>query len=173
MIKRVLKNKIGVVSLTVALMLVFTFSFINISLADGHGGMKDIVDTAIEADDFNTLVTAVQEAGLVEALKAEGPYTVFAPTDEAFAALPEGTLDGLLANTDDLRNVLLFHVIEGKVMAEDVLEMDGVMVETLLGEKIEIRIEMGNVYINDAQVIITDIETSNGVIHVIDKVLVP
>ena len=168
-----LKNRIGVVSLTLALMLVFTFSFINISYADGHGGMKDIVDTAIEAEGFNTLVTAIQEAGLVDALKAEGPYTVFAPTDEAFAALPDGVLDDLLANPEELKNVLLFHVVEGKVMAEDVLEMDGAMVETLLGQEIEISIDMGNVYINDAQVITTDIETSNGVIHVIDTVLVP
>jgi len=166
-------KKMGVVSLTLALMLVFTFSFINISYADGHGEMKDIVDTAIEAEGFNTLVTAIQEAGLVEALRAEGPFTVFAPTDEAFAALPEGVLDGLLANTEELKNVLLFHVVEGKVMAEDVLEMDGAMVATLLGEEIEIKIDMGNVYINDAQVITTDIETSNGVIHVIDTVLVP
>jgi len=166
-------KKMGVVSLTLALMLVFTFSFINISYADGHGEMKDIVDTAIEAEGFNTLVTALQEAGLVEALRAEGPFTVFAPTDEAFAALPEGVLDGLLANTEELKNVLLFHVVEGKVMAEDVLEMDGARVATLLGEEIEIKIDMGNVYINDAQVITTDIETSNGVIHVIDTVLVP
>ncbi|HKL12175.1 MAG TPA: fasciclin domain-containing protein [Halanaerobiales bacterium] len=166
-------KKMGVVSLTLALMLVFTFSFINISYADGHGEMKNIVDTAIEAEGFNTLVTAIQEAGLVDALKAEGPFTVFAPTDEAFEALPDGVLDDLLANPDELKNVLLFHVVEGKVMAEDVLEMDGAMVATLLGEEIEIKIDMGNVYINDAQVITTDIETSNGVIHVIDTVLVP
>ncbi|MDZ7672811.1 MAG: fasciclin domain-containing protein [Halanaerobiales bacterium] len=166
-------KKMRVLSLGLVLMLVFSFSLINVSFADGHGGMKDIVDTAIEADGFNTLVTAVQEAGLVEALKAEGPYTVFAPTDEAFANLPEGTLDNLLANPDQLKNVLLFHVIEGKVMAEDVLGMDGAMVETLLGETVKISIKDGMVYINDAQVITTDIETSNGVIHVINKVLVP
>jgi len=171
--KKSLMGKMRVLSLGLVLMLVFSFSFINVGFADSHGGMKDIVDTAIEADGFNTLVTAVQEAGLVEALKAEGPYTVFAPTDEAFANLPEGTLDNLLANPDDLKNVLLFHVIEGKVMAEDVLEMDGAMVETLLGESVEISIKDGMVYINDAQVTTTDIETSNGVIHVINKVLVP
>jgi len=154
-------------------MLVFSFSFIDVSYADGHGEMKDIVDTAIEADDFNTLVTAIQEANLVEALKADGPFTVFAPTDQAFSDLPEGTLDNLLENTDQLSNVLLYHVVAGKVMAEDVLGMDGAMVETLLGETIEISIKDGMVYINDAQVITTDIETSNGVIHVINKVLVP
>src|SRR6056297_2324582 len=166
-------KKMGVVSLTLALMLVFTFSFINISYADGHGEMKNIVDTAIEAEGFNTLVTAIQEAGLVDALKAEGPFTVFAPTDQAFSELPEGTLDNLLENPDQLKNVLLFHVVNGKVMAEDVLEMDGTMVETLFGESITISIEEGNVYINNAQVTVTDIETSNGVIHVINKVLVP
>jgi len=151
---------------------VFTFSFINVGLADNHGEM-DIVDTAIAADDFNTLVTAVQEAGLVEALKSEGPFTVFAPTDAAFAALPEGTLETLLANPDQLRDILLYHVVEGKVMAADVLGLDGAQVETLLGEDIEIGIMDGKVYINDAQVITTDIETSNGVIHVIDTVIVP
>ncbi len=173
MVKKVLDKKLSVVSLVVAFMLVFTFSFFSIGYADGHGGMKDIVDTAIEADGFNTLVTALQEAGLVDALRGEGPFTVFAPTDEAFEALPDGVLDNLLANPDELSNVLLFHVVEGKVMAEDVLEMDGAMVDTLLGEQIEIAIDMGKVYINDAQVITTDIETSNGVIHVIDAVLVP
>ena len=166
-------KKMRVLSLGLVLMLLFSFSLVNVSFADSHGDMKDIVDTAIEADGFNTLVTAIQEAGLVEALKAEGPYTVFAPTDEAFANLPEGTLDELLANPDDLKNVLLFHVIEGSVMAGDVLEMDGAMVETLLGENIKINIEDGNVFINDAQVVTTDIKTSNGVIHVINKVLVP
>jgi len=160
------------VTLSFVLALVFTFSFINVGLADNHGEM-DIVDTAIAADDFNTLVTAVQEAGLVEALKSEGPFTVFAPTDAAFAALPEGTLETLLANPDQLRDILLYHVVEGKVMAADVLGLDGAQVETLLGEDIEIGIMDGKVYINDAQVITTDIETSNGVIHVIDTVIVP
>jgi uncharacterized surface protein with fasciclin (FAS1) repeats len=143
-------------------------------LADGHGGSEmDIIDTALEADDFNTLATALTEAELISALKAEGPFTVFAPTDAAFAALPEGTLDSLLADKEQLSNVLLYHVVSGKVMAEDVLEMDGAMVETLFGEEIEISIKDGMVYINDAQVTTTDIEASNGVIHVIDTVLVP
>jgi len=170
MSRRFLNYKL--VTLSFVLALVFTFSFINVGLADNHGEM-DIVDTAIAADDFNTLVTAVQEAGLVEALKSEGPFTVFAPTDAAFAALPEGTLETLLANPDQLRDILLYHVVEGKVMAADVLGLDGAQVETLLGEDIEIGIMDGKVYINDAQVITTDIETSNGVIHVIDTVIVP
>jgi len=141
--------------------------------ANGGMGTMDVVDTAISADDFNTLVTAITEADLVEALKAEGPFTVFAPTDEAFAALPEGVLDGLLENTDELRNVLLYHVVSGKVMAADVVGLDGEMVETLLGEDVMVKVEDGVVYINDAQVITTDIEATNGVIHVIDAVLIP
>jgi len=171
--KILMGNTVKVLSLGMALMLMFSLGFIGISSASNHGDMKDIVDTAIEAEGFNTLVTAIQEAGLVEALKGEGPYTVFAPTDQAFSELPEGTLDNLLENPDQLKNVLLFHVVNGKVMAEDVLEMDGTMVETLFGESITISIEEGNVYINNAQVTVTDIETSNGVIHVINKVLVP
>jgi uncharacterized surface protein with fasciclin (FAS1) repeats len=166
--KMSLRNKSFIFVLT--FVFIFTFSVFNTSSAED---MMDIVDTAIQADDFNTLVTAVQEAGLVEALKGEGPFTVFAPTDAAFAALPEGTLDALLANPDKLRDVLLYHVVSGKVMAKDVVGLDGAMVETLLGEDIEITIMDGDVYINNSKVITTDIETSNGVIHVIDAVLVP
>ena len=160
------------VALLVTLALVFSLNVM--VLASGHGDSEmDIIDTALEADDFNTLATALTEAELISTLKGEGPFTVFAPTDAAFAALPEGTLDGLLADKEQLTNVLLYHVVSGKVMAEDVLEMDGEMVETVFGEEVEISIEDGMVYINDAQVVTTDIEASNGVIHVIDTVLVP
>src|SRR6056297_839192 len=156
------------------MVLAFLISLSPAILADGHlKSGPDVLDVALEADDFNTLITAVIEADLVAALKGDGPFTVFAPTDAAFAALPEGTLDSLLADKEQLANVLLYHVVSGKVMAEDVLEMDGAMVETLLGEKVEINIENGMVYINDSQVTTTDIEASNGVIHVIDTVLVP
>src|SRR6056297_3851078 len=134
---------------------------------------SDIVDLAVATEDLSTLVTAVKAAGLVETLQGDGPFTVFAPTDAAFEALPEGVLDGLLADKEQLTNVILYHVVSGKVMAEDVLTMDGAMVETVLGEDIEISIKDGMVYINDAQVTTTDIEASNGVIHVIDTVLVP
>jgi len=153
--------------------LALIFSFNVMVLADGHGGEPDVIDVALEADDFNTLATALTEAELISTLKGDGPFTVFAPTDAAFAALPEGVLDGLLADKEQLTDVLLYHVVSGKVMAEDVLEMDGAMVETVLGEDIEISIKDGMVYINDAQVTTTDIEASNGVIHVIDTVLVP
>ncbi len=139
----------------------------------GHGHMKDIVDTAIEADGFDTLVTAVVAADLVDALRGEGPFTVFAPTDEAFAALPEGLLESLLEDTDSLAQVLLYHVISGEVLAEAVLGLDGAEVETLQGQTITIRIEDGKVFINDAQVIVTDIQATNGVIHVLDAVIVP
>jgi transforming growth factor-beta-induced protein len=132
---------------------------------------RDIVDIAIEDGRFGTLVTAVQAAGLVDALKGEGPLTVFAPTDEAFAALPEGTVEALLEDIPTLTNILLYHVAEGKAMAADVLELSEA--ETLLGESLGIVVEDGKVMVGDAQVIITDIEASNGVIHVIDAVLIP
>jgi len=136
---------------------------------------RDIVDIAVEDGRFTTLVAAVQAADLVETLKGEGPFTVFAPTDDAFAALPAGTIDALLADIPTLTDILLYHVVPGKVMAADVLGLDGQSAGTALeGQSIDIKIDMGNVYLNeDVQVIITDIEGSNGVIHVIDAVLLP
>jgi transforming growth factor-beta-induced protein len=136
---------------------------------------KTIVDIAVEDGRFTTLVAAVQAADLGETLSSDGPFTVFAPTDEAFAALPEGTIDGLLADIPALTEILLYHVVPGKVMAADVVGLDGQSAETALeGKSIDIKVDMGNVYLNeDVQVIITDIEASNGVIHVIDAVLLP
>lgn len=134
---------------------------------------KTIVDVAVEDGRFTTLVGAVEAAGLVDALTSEGPFTVFAPTDEAFAALPEGALDALVADTDALSDVLLYHVVEGEVLAADVLELDGQKVETLLGQFVDITIDGEMVMIDNAQVVITDIPASNGVIHVIDAVLLP
>jgi uncharacterized surface protein with fasciclin (FAS1) repeats len=131
----------------------------------------DIVATASSAGSFNTLVAAVQAAGLVETLQADGPYTVFAPTDEAFAKLPEGTVESLLANPDQLREVLLYHVVPGRVMASDVVSLDSA--KTAQGSEIDIMLADGGVRINDANVTATDIETSNGVIHVIDTVIIP
>ena len=134
---------------------------------------EDIVDTAIEDGRFTTLVAALQAADLVETLKGEGPFTVFAPTDDAFAKLPAGTVESLLLpeNKQQLTDILLYHVVAGKVMAEDVVSLTEA--ETVLGQNVTIKVEMGKVYINDAEVIITDIMTSNGVIHVIDTVLLP
>jgi transforming growth factor-beta-induced protein len=136
---------------------------------------RDIVDIAVEDGRFTTLVAAVQAAGLVDTLKGEGPFTVFAPTDDAFAALPAGTVEALLADIPTLTNILLYHVVPGKVMAADVVGLDGQSAETALtGQSINIKVDMGNVYLNeDVKVIITDIEASNGVIHVIDAVLLP
>lgn len=131
----------------------------------------DIVDTAIEAGSFTTLVQAVQAAGLEDTLRSEGPFTVFAPTDDAFAALPEGTLDSLLADQEALSGVLTYHVVAGEYMAEDVVTMDSA--ETVQGSEITFTVTDDGVMVNDANVVITDIETSNGVIHVIDAVLVP
>jgi uncharacterized surface protein with fasciclin (FAS1) repeats len=134
--------------------------------------MKDIVDTAAEAGSFTTLLTAATEAGLVETLKGEGPFTVFAPTDDAFAALPEGALDGLLADTDALKNVLLYHVVEGAVTADQVVGLTSA--DTVAGQPISIEVVDGGVVLNDTvKVVTTDIMTSNGVIHVIDGVLLP
>ena len=132
----------------------------------------DIVDTAVAADGFDTLVAAVQAAGLVDTLKSDGPFTVFAPTDEAFAALPEGTVETLLMeeNRDQLVAVLTYHVVPGQVMSTDL--SDGMMAATVQGSEITIGTE-GGVTVNDANVVQADIETSNGVIHVIDQVLLP
>ena len=134
---------------------------------------KDIVDTAVGAGDFRTLVTAVTAASLVDTLKGEGPYTVFAPTDVAFAAVPKETLDALLADPKGtLTDVLTYHVVSGKVMASDL--SDGMMIDTVNGAQLEVKINAdGTVMIGDATVTTADIATSNGVIHVIDTVLVP
>ena len=133
----------------------------------------DIVETAVADGRFTTLVAALQAADLVDTLKGEGPFTVFAPTDDAFAKLPAGTVESLLQpeNLDQLKNILLYHVVSGKVMAADVVQLDSA--ETVLGQNVTIKVMDGKVYVNDAEVIITDIETYNGVIHVIDSVLLP
>jgi uncharacterized surface protein with fasciclin (FAS1) repeats len=133
---------------------------------------KDIVDTALAAGDFGTLVQAVQAAGLEDALRGEGPFTVFAPTDAAFAALPDGTLESLLADpTGDLQQILLYHVLNGQVLAADVA--DGLVASTLQGADVDFAIDGNKVTINDASIVLTDIEASNGVIHVIDTVILP
>ena len=142
------------------------------AFADNHGMSKDIVDTAVEAGSFTTLVAAVEAAGLVETLKGEGPFTVFAPTDEAFAALPEGTVENLLLpeNKDQLTAILTYHVVPGKVMSTDL--SDGMEAATVEGSNVTIMTE-GGVKVNDANVTTADIEASNGVIHVIDSVIMP
>lgn len=138
--------------------------------AGGHS--KDIVDTAAGAGGFETLLAAATAAGLVDTLKGEGPFTVFAPTDAAFAALPEGTVAELLKpeNKDKLVSILTYHVVPGKVMSTDLT--NGMMAATVQGEKVEILTE-GGVTVQGATVTTADIEASNGVIHVIDKVILP
>jgi uncharacterized surface protein with fasciclin (FAS1) repeats len=132
----------------------------------------DIVDTAVAAGSFTTLTAALEAAGLVDTLKGEGPFTVFAPTDDAFAALPEGTVDALLADPQgELTDILTYHVVPGKVMSTDIT--DGMTATTVQGGDLTFTIDGGAVYVNGQMVSTADIETANGVIHVIDGVLLP
>jgi uncharacterized surface protein with fasciclin (FAS1) repeats len=132
---------------------------------------KTIVDIASEAGNFTTLVAAVKAAGLVETLSAAGPYTVFAPTDEAFAKLPAGTVESLLKDKEKLTAILTYHVVAGKVMAADVVKMTSA--KTVQGQNVTIKVDGATVMVDGAKVIKTDIEASNGVIHVIDSVILP
>jgi uncharacterized surface protein with fasciclin (FAS1) repeats len=132
---------------------------------------QDIVDTAVAAGSFKTLVKAVQEAGLVQTLKGTGPFTVFAPTDEAFAKLPAGTLEALLQDKQKLSAILTYHVVPGRVLAADVVKMGSA--KTVNGQEISITIRDGAAMVDNAKVIRTDIMATNGVIHVIDSVILP
>ena len=145
--------------------------FAGILKADGH--KPDIVDTAVAAGSFNTLVTAVTAAELVETLKGKGPFTVFAPTDDAFSALDSNLLEGLLKpeNRGKLAGILTFHVLSGKVMSSDI--SGTIEATTVNGQKLIVKESYGKVFVNDAQVVTADIEADNGVIHVINKVLLP
>jgi uncharacterized surface protein with fasciclin (FAS1) repeats len=153
--------------------LLIVVALLPLALASISAKADDIVDTAIAAGQFSTLVAAVQAAGLVDTLKSEGPFTVFAPTDAAFAALPEGTVENLLKpeNKDQLVAVLTYHVVAGKVMSADIagktMEVDSVQ-----GSAISVN-AMNGVMVDNANVVTADIETSNGVIHVIDAVILP
>lgn len=159
-------NSLRTLTLTSVLAAVFGF-------ATATAANKDIVETAIDAGSFNTLVAALEAGGLVETLKGEGPFTVFAPTDEAFAKLPEGTVESLLKpeNKDELVAILSYHVVSGEVTAKQVVELKEA--ETVNGQLVEISVEGDTVKVDDAEVIQTDIEASNGVIHVIDTVILP
>ena len=138
--------------------------------ADDHGAKGNLIDVAREAGSFTTLLAAIEAAGLTETLQGEGPFTVFAPTDEAFAALPAGTVEGLLADTAALTSVLTYHVVAGKAVAADVVGLDSVT--TLQGGSLPVSAVDG-VKIGSANVVTADVMASNGVIHVIDAVLVP
>jgi transforming growth factor-beta-induced protein len=152
------------------LALLLTLSFSSSAFA---GSKKDIVDTAVAAGDFKTLAAALQAAGLVDTLKGAGPFTVFAPTDEAFAKLPAGTVEDLLKpeNKQKLVSILTYHVVAGDVMAKDVVKLHEA--KTVNGKEVKIMVEGGKVMIDNANVTKTDIQCSNGVIHVIDSVLLP
>ncbi len=143
------------------------------ALTTASAANKDIVDTAVSAGTFGTLVAAVKAADLVPTLKGDGPFTVFAPTDEAFAALPEGTVENLLKpeNKDQLVAILTYHVVPGKIMSGDIAGKKA-KVLTVQGERLDVNARNG-VKVNDAKVVAADVEASNGVIHVIDTVLLP
>jgi uncharacterized surface protein with fasciclin (FAS1) repeats len=132
---------------------------------------KDIIETAVAAGNFKTLATALTEAGLIETLKGDGPFTVFAPTDEAFAKVPKATLDNLLKNKEQLTKVLLYHVVAGKVMSSDVVKISSA--KTVEGSSVKISVKDKTVMVDKAKVTSVDIEASNGVIHVIDSVIMP
>ena len=158
----------------VALALIAGLAFSAIASADHHGEKAaDIVDVAVAAGQFNTLAAALDAADLVETLKGDGPFTVFAPTDEAFAKLPEGTVESLLKpeNKDQLVAVLTYHVVPGAVKSGDVVKLDSA--KTLNGANVAIKVVYGSVRVDDAAVIAADIAASNGVIHVIDSVILP
>ncbi len=147
---------------------VLPFAFLSV-----NGNALDIVDTAVSAGQFNTLVAAVEAADLVTTLKGDGPFTVFAPTDEAFAALPEGTVENLLKpeNKEQLISVLTYHVVAGKIMSSDIAGT-AAMVESVQGSELDVNATNG-VTVDGATVVTADIETDNGVIHVIDRVVLP
>jgi uncharacterized surface protein with fasciclin (FAS1) repeats len=150
-----------------------TAGTLNAQVAGHAEPTNDIVDVAAEAGSFTTLLAAAKAAGLVEALKGEGPMTVFAPTDEAFANLPAGTVESLLLpeNKDKLTAILLYHVVEGKVTSDKVVDLASA--PTLQGQSVKITVKEGEVYINEAKVLKADVGASNGVIHVVDKVILP
>jgi transforming growth factor-beta-induced protein len=165
-------SKIGKGWMVVGLALVAMMAVVGASYSASHDA-KDIVDTAVSAGSFNTLVAAVKAAGLVETLKGKGPFTVFAPTDDAFKKLPPGTLDDLLKpeNKAKLAGILTYHVVPGKVMAKDVVKMKSA--KTVNGQSLTISMKDKAVMVDSAMVTKTDIGCSNGVIHVIDTVVLP
>ncbi len=145
-------------------------SLVPVDAADNHQ-RKDIVDTAVAAGSFKTLATALEAAGLIETLKGKGPFTVFAPTDDAFAKLPAGTVESLLKDKEKLTKILLYHVVSGNVTAKDVVKLKSA--KTAEGSSVKINVKEGKVMVDNANVIKTDIAASNGVIHVIDTVIIP
>jgi len=163
-----LKSKITGLMLVIAIAVGPTM--MSAGAADHHAKM-DIVDTAVAAGSFKTLAAALEAAGLIETLKGKGPFTVFAPTDEAFAKLPAGTVEALLKDKEKLTKILLYHVVAGNVMAKDVVKLKSA--KTVQGSSVRINVKGGQVMVDNANVIKTDVAASNGVIHVIDSVIIP
>jgi uncharacterized surface protein with fasciclin (FAS1) repeats len=148
-----------------------TFALSAFAAAPAAAQQKDIVDTAVAAGNFTTLVRLVQQAGLVDTLKGPGPFTVFAPTDEAFSKVPKAVLESLANDKEKLRAVLTYHVVPGRVMASDVTKVN--QAKTVQGQSVTVKTTGGSVTVDDATVVQTDIGASNGVIHVIDSVIMP
>jgi uncharacterized surface protein with fasciclin (FAS1) repeats len=171
-LKKLVRNKFAALGAMVSLM-----ALITVFPANARGKSvesNDLVDTAVSAGQFKTLAAALKAAGLIDALKGDGPFTVFAPTDEAFAKLPAGTVEMLLKpeNKEKLKAILLYHVVPGNVTADQVTKLNGQSVKTLQGSSLQVKTGHG-VRIDNAKVTQTDIKASNGVIHVIDTVLLP
>jgi uncharacterized surface protein with fasciclin (FAS1) repeats len=169
-----IRKMVRTATLASGFLAISAFLMISTAMQATGGGMKagkDIVDTAVGAGSFKTLVTAVKAADLVDTLKGEGPFTVFAPTDEAFAKLPEGTVEALLKDKEKLTAILTYHVVPGKVMAKDVMGLSSA--KTANGQSLSIKAENGAVMVDNAKVVKADIPCSNGVIHVIDTVVLP
>ena len=165
-----MKNKLTALGLALAMLTGWMALLGSRSMA-GEKATKDIVDTAVGAGKFKTLVAALKAAGLVDTLKGEGPFTVFAPTDEAFAKLPKGTVEKLLKNKKALTEILTYHVVPGKVTAAEVIKVKSA--KTVQGMDVMVKTKGKGVMINNARVVAADIMASNGVIHVIDTVLLP
>lgn len=170
------KQKIIVTSILLALsFIVMPMSSVFAIENPSTSNSADIVDTAVNNDQLKTLVSTLKAAGLVDTLKGDGPFTVFAPTDNAFADLPTGTLENLLKpeNKDNLKDILLYDVFNGKVTAQYAAKLNGQKIDMVNGKKAKISVKDGQVFINDAQVVTTDINAKNGIIHIIDTVLIP
>ena len=169
MLHKIFSQKLMISAILFSLIITsFTFAGDN---NKSKSSKKDIVTIAVDAGNFKTLAAALTETGLVEALQSDGPFTVFAPTDDAFAKLPEGTLETLINDKETLKKILLYHVVAGEVTSKEVVNLT--KAETLAGKNIKIKVIEGSVMINNSKVIGADIMASNGVIHAIDTVLIP
>jgi len=166
-------NKIFLRKLIISAILFSIVTVSNVIAGDqkNNNSEKDIVTTAVESGKFNILAKALTETGLVEALQGDGPFTVFAPTDEAFQKLPEGTIESLLNDKETLKTILLYHVVSGNITSKEVVKLD--KAETLADKNVNVNVKDGSVMINDSKVITADVMASNGIIHIIDTVLIP